>query len=298
MATHQRIYCVHSGSSAYSHGDLITACFDVSDRYTAILTAVQRSGRFEVVEAEDHGPAPILALHSGELYNFLAFASHKMEVEGIPRLAIDTFTIGEMASPSFVGQLRALLRDHMPPAETVRPGSLKAEDTAALREQTGLRALGGAFLCDSTTALGPNLFRAAYEAVQCALQAADLAREGHRAFALCRPPGHHAYHNMAGGFCYFNNAAIAAQYLRSFPGTQRVTVLDVDYHHGNGTQALFYDRADVQYISLHADPIYAYPYLVGRADETGRGGPRLWLPFCPCAAQRRCRVPRHPPPCR
>src|SRR5262249_31198351 len=89
-------------------------------------------------------------------------------------------------------------------------------------------------------------------------------------YGLCRPPGHHATTSMYGGYCFFNNAAIAAHHVASTTGT-KVTVLDVDYHHGNGTQEIFYARDDVQYVSLHGDPTRAYPYNVGYADETGTG---------------------------
>lgn len=89
-------------------------------------------------------------------------------------------------------------------------------------------------------------------------------------FSLCRPPGHHAGADFYGGYCFVNNAAIAAQYLRD-NGAARVAVLDVDYHHGNGTQAIFYDRADVGYVSIHADPSSDFPYFLGYADETGTG---------------------------
>jgi acetoin utilization deacetylase AcuC-like enzyme len=90
------------------------------------------------------------------------------------------------------------------------------------------------------------------------------------AFALCRPPGHHAAAAAMGGYCYLNNAAIAAQYLRDH-GCARVAVLDVDYHHGNGTQQIFYGRGDVLFLSLHADPRDEYPYFLGYADERGTG---------------------------
>jgi acetoin utilization deacetylase AcuC-like enzyme len=90
------------------------------------------------------------------------------------------------------------------------------------------------------------------------------------AFALTRPPGHHATRACYGGYCFFNNAAIAAQALRD-GGAARVCVLDVDYHHGNGTQEIFYDRGDVMVVSLHSDPVQEYPYFCGYADETGAG---------------------------
>ncbi len=90
------------------------------------------------------------------------------------------------------------------------------------------------------------------------------------AYGLCRPPGHHAPTALYGGYCFFNNAAVAAHHVASTTGS-KVTVLDVDYHHGNGTQQIFYRRNDVQYVSLHGDPARAYPYVSGFADETGAG---------------------------
>jgi acetoin utilization deacetylase AcuC-like enzyme len=104
-----------------------------------------------------------------------------------------------------------------------------------------------------------------------ALTAASLVDSGERAaFALCRPPGHHAGHNFMAGYCYINNAAVAAQWFLD-RGAKRVSILDVDYHHGNGTQEIFYARADVQVINLHADPMQEYPYFLGHADEKGSG---------------------------
>ncbi len=98
-----------------------------------------------------------------------------------------------------------------------------------------------------------------------------LVREGHRAvFSLCRPPGHHAAANYYGGYCFLNNAAIAAQALRD-GGAERVAVFDVDYHHGNGTQSIFYDRNDVFFASVHGDPHENFPFFLGHADETGSG---------------------------
>jgi acetoin utilization deacetylase AcuC-like enzyme len=107
--------------------------------------------------------------------------------------------------------------------------------------------------------------------VDVALSAADLILGGESvAYGLCRPPGHHAAHAVFGGFCYFNNAAVAADHLARRTAS-RVAVLDLDYHHGNGTQQVFYRRADVLYVSLHADPQRAYPFFTGYADETGAG---------------------------
>lgn len=112
---------------------------------------------------------------------------------------------------------------------------------------------------------------AARAGAHCALSAAQQLVQGDRAaFALSRPPGHHAGADFFGGYCFLNNAALAAQHLRD-AGMRKVAVLDVDYHHGNGTQAIFYDRPDVFFASLHGDPRTEYPFYLGHADETGSG---------------------------
>lgn len=111
--------------------------------------------------------------------------------------------------------------------------------------------------------------------------AARLVAGDRSAFALSRPPGHHAARDYYGGYCFLNNAAIAAQYLRD-NGASRVAILDVDYHHGNGTQSIFYDRSDVLFVSIHADPKQEYPFFLGHADERGQGdgaGYNLNLPL-------------------
>ena len=133
---------------------------------------------------------------------------------------------------------------------------------------------------DAGTPIGPGTWTAAVASAACALAAADDvaasaastagAGSAARAFALCRPPGHHATPGAYGGYCYLNNAALAAQRLVE-RGAERVAVLDVDYHHGNGTQAVFWDRGDVLTVSVHADPNDEYPYFSGHADETGAG---------------------------
>lgn len=123
---------------------------------------------------------------------------------------------------------------------------------------------------DTGCPIGPHTWEAALAATEVAATAADLVIYGAReAYALCRPPGHHAYADMAGGFCFLNNTAIAAQRLRI--KHERVAVLDVDVHHGNGTQGIFYHRADVLTVSIHADPSAYYPYFWGHAHETGAG---------------------------
>lgn len=124
---------------------------------------------------------------------------------------------------------------------------------------------------DSATAITATSWSAARAAADVAMTAQLLVEGGERAaFALCRPPGHHATPANYGGYCFLNNAAIAAEAFRA-AGAERVAILDVDYHHGNGTQAVFYARPDVFFASLHAEPATDYPYFSGYADEAGEG---------------------------
>lgn len=134
------------------------------------------------------------------------------------------------------------------------------------------RAVGkaGWYTADTACPVGPGTYEAARAAAGCALAAAEVAARGGVAYALCRPPGHHAYAARAGGHCYINNAALAVQALRE-AGAGRVAVLDIDSHHGNGTQGVFWTRPDVLTVSIHADPDAYYPWFVGHAAETGAG---------------------------
>jgi acetoin utilization deacetylase AcuC-like enzyme len=128
----------------------------------------------------------------------------------------------------------------------------------------------GYYCFDTATPILDGTWSAALDAVNCALTAAEHVTEtGETAFALCRPPGHHAAQDLYGGYCFFNNAAVAAQWLTD--QGRRVAILDVDYHHGNGTQEIFYRRDDVLTVSVHADPAWAYPHFLGYADERGEG---------------------------
>ena len=127
----------------------------------------------------------------------------------------------------------------------------------------------GYFCADTFTPITSNVYKAARQSVDVALTAADLVRQGERfAYALCRPPGHHAEKRIFGGFCFFNNSAVAANYLSA---DGRVALLDIDYHHGNGAQDIFYHREDVLTLSIHGHPRHSYPNFSGYADEKGEG---------------------------
>ena len=155
----------------------------------------------------------------------------------------------------------------MQPGKSVYPYVFPIRNATRPPKEMPVRA--GYYCIDTFTPLNGNAYKAAKGAVDCALTAASLILEGYRmSYALVRPPGHHAEHRAFGGFCYFNSAAIAANFL-SVHG--RVAVLDVDYHHGNGTQDIFYRRRDVLTVSIHGHPRFAYPYFSGFSEEKGDG---------------------------
>jgi acetoin utilization deacetylase AcuC-like enzyme len=141
-----------------------------------------------------------------------------------------------------------------------------------LRERRGgdIESQLGSYCFDTATPITRGTWEAARTGVNVALSAARALKDGARAaFALARPPGHHASRDLFGGYCYLNNVAIAAQWL--LDQGLRPAILDVDYHHGNGTQSIFYGRGDVLFVSIHADPSFAYPHYLGFADERGEG---------------------------
>ncbi|MEE4184895.1 MAG: histone deacetylase family protein [Gammaproteobacteria bacterium] len=201
-------------------------------RVRVINDELQRTGLFEMQKVRRYPRRHILAVHDAGMVNYLKRAG---EVVG-PDTAVYPYTF-----PS-----RRLARP---------PKSLPLR--------------GGYYCLDSFTPINSNAYEAAIAAVDCTLTAADCILDRHHlAYALVRPPGHHAERSFFGGFCYFNSAAIAANYLSAYG---QVALLDVDYHHGNGSQDIFYARADVLTVSLHADPETTYPYFSGFARERGEG---------------------------
>jgi acetoin utilization deacetylase AcuC-like enzyme/GNAT superfamily N-acetyltransferase len=172
----------------------------------------------------------------------------------------------EVHDPDFVTYLKTVC-EKLAPSRPVYPYVFPVRRPERKPKELAVRA--GYYCIDTFTPLDQNAYRAARAAVDVAVSAAEELLEGRPvAYALCRPPGHHAGRRVFGGFCYFNNAAVAAQVLS---GEGKVAVLDIDFHHGNGTQDIFWTRSDVLTVSIHGHPNYAYPYFSGFADEIGEG---------------------------
>lgn len=239
----------HGGGLEFNEGKLVP-CHEGPERADMVRAAFAAAGLGAFDEARDFGLSPILAVHDGAYVEFLRTAWQRWTAAGRDGQALP-FTFAARG-----------LRHDVPPED--------------------IDGLLGYYGFDAGSPIVAGTWEAAYGAAQAALTGAALLGEGERAaFALVRPPGHHAGRSCFGGYCFLNNAAIAAQALRD-AGHARVAVLDVDYHHGNGTQDIFWERGDVQVVSLHADPRQEYPYFLGHADERGAGaglGATLNLPL-------------------
>ncbi len=189
-----------------------------------------------------------------------------LPVERLPARPFDEGPIRAVHDDDFVSYL-ATVCAALEPGKAIYPYVFPVRRPEQKPRDLATRA--GYYCIDTFTPLSQSAYAAARAAVDCAVSAADLLAQGEQlAYALCRPPGHHAERRLYGGFCYFNNAAIAAHRLA---GRGRVALLDVDFHHGNGSQDVFYRRDDVLVVSLHGHPNYAYPYFSGFEDERGEG---------------------------
>jgi acetoin utilization deacetylase AcuC-like enzyme len=224
--------------------------WEVPARADALLAALLAGG-LVTKPAGNHGLAPVARVHDAGYLSFLqtAFARWQVLPGSGPILRAQAYAVRHKA--------------HRPDAVTGQAGWYLSSPSAPIVAATWTAALGSA---------------------HAAIDAADTVLSGERyAYALCRPPGHHAHSDMAGGFCYLNNAAIAARRMLD-AGAERVAILDFDVHHGNGTQQIFYECDDVHYVSIHGDPAGLYPWFAGYPDETGSGrglGWNLNLPLPP-----------------
>ncbi|MEJ2038178.1 MAG: GNAT family N-acetyltransferase [Desulfosarcinaceae bacterium] len=201
-------------------------------RISHILESIEPSGLFAVCKPRKFPEKHLYAVHDSKLVHYL-------------RRACEEMPEGKSLYP-YIFPIRNKAR---PPREP--------------------SVLAGYYCIDTFTPINRNAYPAARRGVDCSLTAAEEILSGRRiAYALVRPPGHHAEKNAFGGFCYFNNNAVAAHYLS---GSGKVAILDIDYHHGNGQQDIFYQRADVLTISIHGHPRFAYPYFSGFEEERGQG---------------------------
>ncbi|HEX3213741.1 MAG TPA: histone deacetylase family protein [Actinomycetota bacterium] len=228
----------HDPPYEVNYGEVVRPVYERVERAERIRDALAAAGH-PLVEPAPHGIEPVLAVHEPGLVGFLEQGWAAWRADGGPEVLIpDSFPIPRLG----------------------RGGG---------RDLGGGVGRPGWFCFDTATPMVAGSFSAALAAADAALTAADLVAAGApAAYALCRPPGHHAGPGYYGGFCFLNNAAIAA---RSLARRGRVAVVDVDFHHGNGTQDVFWEDPEVLYVSLHGDPAGHYPHFTGAADETGGG---------------------------
>lgn len=238
---YNHLHAQHQGKLEMFRGELVP-CFEVPARVDHVLMELQRRRLGTVEKPMAFDDAILASIHTPRYLDFLAHAWDEW-------VALDPANATRDALPSLW------------PVRTFRSDVLPANFAARM----------GLFSFDTGTPLTAGTWVAARAGAHCALSAAQQVADGARAaFALSRPPGHHAGADFFGGYCFLNNAALAAQHLRG-QGFERVAVLDIDYHHGNGTQAIFYERPDVLFSSIHGDPHTEYPFYLGYADERGAG---------------------------
>ncbi|MEM7748281.1 MAG: histone deacetylase family protein [Pseudomonadota bacterium] len=233
----------HAPQQFMAAGKIISP-FEVPERAEHMASGLVELG-LEASEPGDFGMDPIHAVHSDHYVDFLQTAHARFQE--LPQAGPEVF-------PNVHPHVSA--HPDLSPRERPRPSHVVGQ--------------AGWYMGDMACALGEGTWQAVYASAQTAVSAAQAVAQGEdEAFALCRPPGHHAYHDRASGFCFLNNAAIAAEEL--LKRYNRVGIIDFDTHHGDGTQAIFYRRSDVFYASTHTDPREYYPFYFGYADETGFG---------------------------
>ena len=241
LAFYNEHHAQHRGRFEIFRGEMVP-CFEKPERADLVVAEFARRGLGQIVTP--HG-VPLVSLeriHTPRYLHFLRNAWSEW-------IAIDPDNAGKDAFPA-VWPVRSL-RDDVEP-----------EDFCARM---------GLYSMDSGTPLTAGTWIAAKTGADCAVNAAHALNLGERGtFALTRPPGHHAGADFFGGYCFLNNAALAVQHLLD-DGAAKVAILDIDYHHGNGTQGIFYRRSDVLFVSIHGDPRTEFPFYLGHADETGEG---------------------------
>ncbi len=228
----------HSGHMELISGAIVPA-FEKPSRAEIIKARLEKQQIGPILPPDEHDIAAARRVHREDYVDFLPTVWKLWEDSGRSGSAIP-----------FTWPTRGLRGD-------VRPKTIDA--------------LLGYYSFDGGAPFVAGTWQAIKSSYDVALTAAGLVKAGERAaFALCRPPGHHAGSAFMGGYCFINNAAVVALWFRD-QGAARVSILDVDYHHGNGTQEIFYERGDVQVLNLHADPMVEYPFFLGHADERGGG---------------------------
>ena len=238
---------LQDGGQELFAGQLVP-CFEKPARAEMVLSAVKDRGLGPVIGPDKLDLAALERIHAPEYLNFLASFWEDWTAAGFTHNALPVST----------------------PTSWMR-----------MREPKCIDGRISLYSYDCTTPITPGTWRAATSSARVALTAQKRISNGaSSAFALCRPPGHHAFSDAYGGYCFLNNAAIATQgFLDS--GAKKVAILDVDYHHGNGTQAIFYGRSDVFFASLHGHPEWSYPYFLGYDDERGEGEGEGFNRNCP-----------------
>lgn len=231
----------HAGAKEMRYDEMIPMC-ESPERMDMILRALNEAGHADIVQPASFDIDAAYAVHDPHFVSFLERCWPLWEQEFGPKGFATAYTFG----------MRGM----------------------AQTPNASVHSMLSCYTFDVCVPFVAGTWRAIRSAVDVALTGAALMGDGERAvFSLCRPPGHHASGDLAGGYCYLNNAAIAAAYHRQ-AGAARVAILDIDYHHGNGTQRIFYDRSDVLFVSLHCRPEDEYPFLMGYAAETGEGAGR------------------------
>ncbi|HAT29974.1 MAG TPA: acetylpolyamine amidohydrolase [Janthinobacterium sp.] len=241
LTFYNELHGQHRGRFEIFRGEMVP-CFEKPERADMVVAELGRRNLGRIVTPQG---VPLTSLERIHTPRYLHFLRHAWS----DWLALDPANAEKDAFPA-VWPVRTLRDD-------IEPENFCAKL--------------GLYSMDSGTPLTAGTWIAAKTGADCAINAAHALRLGERSsFALTRPPGHHAGADFFGGYCFLNNAALAAQHLLD-DGAAKVAILDLDYHHGNGTQSIFYQRADVQFISIHADPRQEYPFYLGHADETGAG---------------------------